>query len=350
MRLDWRGVLGIGLSAVALWWVLRGADLHQIYTVLAASNAWLWLACTFFATLIFPLRARRWQALLAPTYGRLPVADLWKATAIGMMVNNVAPFRAGEIARPFALTRLQPQVQFMPAFASLAVDRLFDGTMVFALMLLATLDPAFPRDQLIGGKPLSVYLVPTSVFLGVVLAGALMLLFAPRLTSRIAAGVVGTLAPKLAPRVVHLLSGFVRGLEVLRTPSLFAEVFWWTLLHWLCNAFAFWLGFRALGIAAPFSAALMLQGLIAIAVAAPSSPGFFGFFEASAVVGLALYGIHSEEAVAWGLGFHILSYIPITVIGVWYLTRLKIHFADFRVARTGESPAHEDTQAPRAPG
>ena len=53
------------------------------------------------------------------------------------------------------------------------------------------------------------------------------------------------------------------------------------------NALAFWLGFRAVGIDAPFSAALFLQGIIAIGVAVPQAPGFFGVFEASREVGLA---------------------------------------------------------------
>lgn len=61
-----------------------------------------------------------------------------------MMVNNVAPLRAGEFARAFAVTRALPQVKFTAAFASLAVDRLFDGTIVLLLMLAATLDPCFP--------------------------------------------------------------------------------------------------------------------------------------------------------------------------------------------------------------
>ena len=40
---------------------------------------------------------------------------------------------------------------------------------------------------------------------------------------------------------------------------------------------------------------------------------------------------------SWALGFHILSYIPITVIGAWYLTRLGLHFKDFR-APAGDAP------------
>jgi len=333
VRLGWRGAAGLLLSAALLWWVLREADLARVWAALRGSSLMLWAACMLFATLIFPLRARRWQALLAPTYGRLPLGALWQSTAVGMMVNNVAPLRAGEFARAFALTRAAPQVRFTAAFGSLAVDRLFDGTVVLLLMLAATLDPAFPAGETINGTPLATYLKPVAAFLGVVLAGALTLLFAPQVVARGVDLVVGTLAPKAAPRMHALVGGFVDGLRVLRSPRLMTEVVTWTALHWLCNAFAFWLGFRALGIAAPFSAALLLQGLIAIAVAAPSSPGFFGLFEASGTIGLGIYGVPQTAAVAWALGFHILSYIPITLLGGWYLTRMRLHFADFRNAR-----------------
>lgn len=330
MRFGWRGALGIALSAALLWWVLRDQDLARVWAALAGSNLLLWVACTFFATLIFPLRARRWQALLAPSYGRLPLWPLWQATAIGMMMNNVAPLRAGEFARPFVLTRSQPQVKFTAAFASLAVDRLFDGTVIILLMLAATLDPAFHAGQTIAGTPLSTYLTPIVLFLGLILCGALFLLFAPDLMARMVDAVVGAVAPKLAPKAHALIAGFVEGLRVLRDPKLMLEVVLWTVLHWLCNGFAFWLGFKALGIDAPLSAGLLLQGLVAIAVAAPSSPGFFGLFEMSGTVGLALYGVAPTQAVAWALGFHILSYIPITVMGGWYLTQMKLQFSDFR--------------------
>jgi uncharacterized protein (TIRG00374 family) len=140
---------------------------------------------------------------------------------------------------------------------------------------------------------------------------------------------VGRVAPKLAPRGRPLIEGFASGLGVLRSPRLVAEVFVWTMLHWLCNAFAFWLGFKALGIEAPLLAGLLLQGIVAIGVSVPSAPGYFGVFEAAGKIGLGLYGVTDTKAVSWALGFHILSYIPITVMGAWYLTRLKLHFRDF---------------------
>ena len=123
---------------------------------------------------------------------------------------------------------------------------------------------------------------------------------------------------------------------MLRSPSRFGAVLMWTVLHWLMNALAFWLGFRAVGIVAPFSAALFVQGIIAIGVAIPSAPGFFGVFEAVARESLAVYGVGPDLAVAWAIGFHILSFIPITLIGAVYFARLGMHMGDLGAAATAE--------------
>jgi len=337
MKVGWRGALGIVLSAALLWWVLRDQNFGAIWGVLAESNGALWIASMVFATVIFPLRARRWAALLEPVAGRLPFRSLWQSTAVGMMVNNVVPARAGEFARAFALSRAEASVKFTAAFGSLAVDRLFDGTVVLLLMVLAMLDPAFGRASAGSTGTLVISMRFAGLFLAAVLAVLAMIVVAPAIVYTLHDAIMGRLAPRLSPRTRTLLEGFASGLGVLRHPKLVAEVFFWTVLHWLCNAFAFWLGFRALGIDAPFSAALLIQGMIAIGVAIPSSPGFFGVFEAFGTVGLGFYGLNSTQAVSWALGFHILSYIPITLMGVWYLTRLKLHFRDFRAA--GETSA-----------
>jgi len=332
MKPGWRGLLGIALSAVLLWWTLRGEDLGAVWQVLSSSSLTLWIACTATATAIFPLRARRWQAILAPRAGRLPVAPLWRATAIGMMVNNVFPARAGEFARAFALSRSNKEVPFTTGFASLVVDRLFDGVVVLAMLLLATLDPRFPADAAIAGVSATRIAMTAGAFLGVVLLGVAALVFFPAPLIGLAERMVALASKRGAERVRALLEAFAAGLGVVREPLLAAEVLFWTVLHWIVNALAFWLGFLALGIDAPLSAAFFLQGLIAIGVALPSSPGFFGVFEAAAKAGLGLYGVPTGLAISWGLGFHILSFIPITVMGAWYFSRMHLHVSDLSQA------------------
>lgn len=127
-----------------------------------------------------------------------------------------------------------------------------------------------------------------------------------------------------------MLRSFASGLSVLRHPARFVAVLWWALLHWLVQATAFYIMFLAVGIDAPFSAALFVQGLIVIGVALPSTPGFFGFFEAAALASLTLYGVSDSLAIAWAVSYHVLSLIPITLIGLYYLARSGLKLGELK--------------------
>ena len=337
MRPGWRGVIGIVLSVLLLGWTLHDVVWADVWRILRDSNVPLFAAATVAATLIFPLRALRWRVLLDPVAPRLPIGMLWRSTAIGMMINNVVPARVGELARAYALTRETPRVGFPAAFASIALDRVFDAVVILLLTFLAMLDPVFPGGATIGGRPVAALIGGWGALALVVLLGAFytLALFPERIVS-LFEWFARRVAPSVEARGREALHTFARGLGVLRSPGRFATVFGWTVAHWLTNAVAFWLGFKAVGIEAPFSAAVFLQGLIAIGVALPSSPGFFGVFEAFAKAGLGeVYGVSPTLAVSWAIGFHLLSFIPITVIGAWYFARLGMHLSDVERAERG---------------
>ena len=174
MRISWRGAIGIALSVALLVWTLRGVSLLAVWHELANSNLPLFIASAISATLIFPLRAYRWRVILHPVAPNLPVGPLWRSLAIGAMVNNLVPARAGEIARAYAVTRETP-VSFASALASLAVDRLFDMVVLLGLGVAALFDPAFPRGARVGGQTLG-HLAQGSIVIVVLLVASLYLL------------------------------------------------------------------------------------------------------------------------------------------------------------------------------
>jgi uncharacterized protein (TIRG00374 family) len=328
MKIGWRGALGILLSAAFLVFAFKGIEWAKVADNVRRANVGLLLLSAIAATCIFPLRARRWRPILDPIAPHLPFRVLWPPTAIGMMVTNVFPVRAGELARAFALSRTTPAVPFPAAFASIAVDRLFDAIVVFSLMFLAMLDPSFPPGAHVLGYSMSSLAMAGVVFAGGVLASMyLMVLFPARVLSLFEA-VARRIAPRLEERGRAAIVALIGGLSVLRAPGRFAAVLGWTLAHWLLNALAFWIAFRAVGITASFSAALFLQGLIAIFVALPQAPGFFGVFELLGKEGLGLYGVSPDAAVTWAIGFHFLSYVPITLIGGWYFVRAGLSLGE----------------------
>ena len=314
MKLNWRSALGIGLSVLLLWWTLRGQNFHEVWNVLRTSNVGLFALSSFFATVTCPLRAWRWQPILEPVAGHIPVMPLVRSTAIGMMGNNVLPLRAGEFARAFTLTRLVPRVSLPTAISSLAVDRIFDAIVLFLLMFAGMLDPAFPTGVRIQGLTIGELASGGIAAMVVLLATCYLVVLQPVRVRAWFASVVKRLVPRWEPQLLSFFDNVVGGLAVLKDSRRFIVVLLWTVAHWMANAFALYLGFLAVGINVPFSAALFLQGILALGVAIPSSPGFVGVFEGAARVGLAVYAVPTTLAVSWAIGYHVLSFIPITLI------------------------------------
>jgi hypothetical protein len=283
------------------------------------------------------MRAWRWRYILEPSAGTLPFGPLWRATAIGMMVNNVALARAGELARAYVLSRETGRVRFAASLASLVVDRVFDTLVVLLLLLVVASLPAFPADAAVFGWPVGRLLLVGAA--GALSALVVLLLIAlnPDRLVRVADPIIGRVAPRFMERARGFLLSFSSGLGVLRDPRRSAIVFAWALAQWLVNGASFWIAFLAVGLNAPFTAALFLQSLLAAAVALPSAPGFFGVFEAATKVALSVYGIDDTFAVSYALGYHLLSFIPITLIGFWYLGRMGLHLKDIGDTR-GELP------------
>src|SRR5690606_19679650 len=157
-----------------------------------------------------------------------------------------------------------------------------------------------------------------------VVLGALVV--APDRSLRLAERGTGWALPRRAQDVVlGALRSFIAGLAVLRHGRLFAASLVLGAGQWLFTAVSFLLAFRAFGIdEVPFAGAVFLQSLIALAVAVPSSPGFFGPFEAAAKVGLGLWGVAPEKAVSFAVGYHLGGFLPVTLMGIYYVWRLNL--------------------------
>lgn len=339
MRFGWRGALGIVLSIALLWYAFHGIEWHQVGGEIRRANLWLLLLSAVAATGIFPLRAVRWRIILDPVEPNLSLGPLWRAIAIGMMVNNVVPARAGELARAYALSREVDRVSFTTAFASLAVDRVFDSLIVLLLMFVAMLAPSFPSSA--AASVVRLALGGVVLVAGVVVVLYLIVFFPSQIISLFEL-FARRVAPSFEKRGRAILVSFASGLSVLRSPRRFAAVFFWALLHWLLNALAFWIAFSAVGIRAPFGLALFTQGIIAIGVAIPSSPGFFGTFEAFGKLALGVYGFSQTIALTWAVGFHLLSFIPITLIGAYYFAHAGLSFTELSKAGSAGAAARDE--------
>src|SRR5438445_2642042 len=333
----WAWVVGLVVTLALLTWALHDIDPRELVGHLRRADPLLLLAAVALATLTFPLRTLRWQLILRDVGGqRLPLLPLWHATAIGFMANNLLPVRAGEFARAYVASRQLP-VRFSTALASVGVERVFDGLMLVSLMAVAIGSSAFPHQADIGRTSVSAITTTAAAFFGVVLAMAVLVVHRPApWLALLGRATHALLSARVADRVTRIADGLVAGLEVLKSPGRFFGVVLWSVVLWLVNAAAFAVCFRAFGLPVPAVGAFLLQGTIGFGVALPGSPGFVGVFEAATRATLALFGIDATRAVSYAVAYHVSTFLPVTLLGLYSLSRLRLRLAELRTAAATE--------------
>ncbi len=288
------------------------------------------------ATLTFPLRTVRWQYLLRLEGERLPFVPLWHATAIGFMSTNITYGRAGEFIRAYAARKLTG-VRFTTAIGSIAVERVFDGFTLLAMLAVAMWVGGFGSDTVVGSFTLGRIGKLAAAGFSVALIFGVAFVTWPQPALKYTRFVTERSLPgSWSHAVVGALEGVISGLESLRSPRTIVAVALWSIIVWVAGAASFWFGFAAFGIEIPWSAALMLQSMLAFGVAVQFSPGFFGQFEAVCRLTLPLYAVGAGQAVSFAFGFHLGGFIPITLLGLWSLSRAHLHLADLRESEESE--------------
>jgi glycosyltransferase 2 family protein len=327
--LDWKAFVGIGISALLLYLTFRRMDLYAVWQNLRGVNVPLFLLSSAAATGVFWIRAWRWRGILRPVRD-VPFRPRFAAVTIGFMGNNLLPARIGEFLRAYSLSRMEP-VPVVASFASLVVERLFDGLLVITLLFVSMSLPGFPVVDATEGVGYTGYARAAAFLVGAITVILVALVLVPKRAVALMERVV-TVFPKPVRRpVVDALEAFLSGVGILRDPRLLLGATAWSVLLWTFNAVGFWIAFHAFGLPLPFTAALFFQSAIALAVSVPSGPAFVGVYHGAAVFVLSrMWGAPEAAAGAFAVGFHIAGFVPVTLIGLYYAWRMGLSFGDVR--------------------
>lgn len=318
-----RGKLWIGLavSAVLLWVAVRGVSFDEVVAELARVRpAWLIpVVASIFVR--FWLTAIRWQILLRPVKA-IGVHRLFAVTLIGFMANNLLPARLGEFVRAYALGRAEGLPASLP-FATIVIERVFDG-FTLLMFLVGGLSFLRPSRTLVWAAGLT-----CGLYLGVLVALLL-------LRSGHGLATLGRLLDRLpgraAPLARKLLESFRLGLDVFGDARALLATAALSVLIWVVNAAGVQATFAAFSLDLPPFAAFLLLGTIAVALVLPSAPGYVGPFQVGTVEGLALVGVPRETALSLSIVYHLANYVPITLVGLAYLSALNLTLGELRTA------------------
>jgi len=325
-----RAFLGITISLIAGWLVLRSVDLASAAEVLRTANP-AWIA-VMFVTMCLDVAARgaRWRVLLTPI-AVIPYRRVLGYTYIGYLANNILPARLGELVRSHSLGEKEG-IARTTVLGTVVVERVVDTVIVVAIAAVAVL-------------VLSVRGMMTSaVLLGLAFAALLVIglglgVVAHRLpgAERVAAYVARW------PRLMALGRMLREGLAVVSRPRILVGALAFSIVAWAASISTFLAAGQAVGIELTVAQGALLSSGVALATIVPSGPGYLGTFELTAVGICSLFGIDRDTAFAMALLVHVMILAVTSVGGVVSYVALRPRVAPPRVE---PEPAAPEPAAP----
>ena len=321
-RFDLKFWLGIGISVFFMALLFRKIDFNQLWKALQAVDyrfIVLAVICTFVS---YFLRAVRWHYLLIPEK-KIPLSSLYPATIIGYMANNVLPARLGEFVRAYVLAQREG-LQTPAVFASLVIDRLFDGFTVMLILLVTLFTLRLPQGLSEAETVLRTGGIVTFMLYAGVVAFLLLL---KRQTMRTLAWTGFVLKPfpqRLTDRLIPLLGSFIGGIRMSSRGGHIAAVLMSSFAVWTFCVIPVNLVLQGFGIDLPINASMFILVLLVFAVMVPASPGFIGTYHYACFKGLSAFGVAESTSVSIALVLHGTAFFPVILAGFYHLWSSKM--------------------------
>lgn len=305
-----RLIPGIFISAVSLVIVFYFIDMDRLiqavrladyrYIALLLCMSLLWLA----------VRSIVWRTLLCE---QATFSQVFLTVNEGYLLNNILPFRLGEVGRAFLLSK-KAGLGFLHVLSTILVERALDLALAVGLFL--------------GSLMLVVetgFRIQAALFVGGVVVIGLVLL---HLLARNQDWAIDQYK-KLSGRFPFLqkiirfnqLESFFSGLSALIDGKRFAKVVFFMVINWIVALVQFYGLLRAFFPQAELLWAAFTLSVLSLGIAAPSSPGAIGVMELSIVGALTAFNVDPSASLAAALVAHLGNYLVTGVIGIFALTR-----------------------------
>jgi glycosyltransferase 2 family protein len=284
------------LSLASLVWTLRDAEFHRLGEDIAALNFFWILAGAISMVSVFFAHGVRWKLILAPV-AKLPVLATSRAVFVGLFASEVFPFRAGEIIRCYLVSRWT-QLPFSVALASVVIERIFDGLLMWVALQYTLSTMNVPR------------LVLAADGLGII----------------VGVGVVILALALFRPRLEHArmpASGWRRRWFILQEDLALIGHSWYlwaallmTLPFLLLQVVPVYILFREYDLGLGWGPALALMMLIRVAAALPQAPATLGLFQVLTREFLELgFQVPADKAARFSLVLWALIKLPSIIAG-----------------------------------
>lgn len=327
----WQFWLGVVISAIFLYFVLRKIDFLLLWDALRAANYWWLIPGVVVYFIALWVRAWRWHYLLRPLKA-ISTRTMFPIVTMGYAGNNLFPARAGEIVRAVVLKRKEG-VPISASLATIIVERVFDGIVMLAFVFVNLSELTRLTGVSIEVGSMKIGIQEITIFGSLAFFGALavFLLAAmfPVVTDRLVTWIIEHIVPvRMRSATLGITRRFLDGLESLRSPVDALMVFLTSVVIWLLETVKYWFVMHAFSFSVSFFALMLMNGVVNLATTIPSAPGYLGTFDLPGIAVLEAYNIPTEIAASYTFVLHIALWFPVTALGLYYLAREGIKWTE----------------------
>jgi len=303
-------VLGVGIA-----WVMARGGLPLVPPRSTFSELRPWTVPAYLLTLVVVhfFRAVRWRHLLRAV-GQVSLRSVISVSWIAFGAILISPLRSGEVVRPYLITK-RSSIKLWEATGTIGAERVIDGLILSILLFLGLQlsTPLSPLPDHVGKLRVPAAAVPGAAYtaLTIFLIAFLVMgifFFARDFARRVTFAVGRVISQKLASRLAGIVERIADGLRFLPSPSHFVPFMAETLAYWFINALGVWLLGWGCGLTEmTLAQATVTMGCLGIGILVPSGPGYFGAFQLSTYMALAMF-FHEDALTGAGAAFVFLLY------------------------------------------
>jgi len=298
-----RWLPGAIISLVLIVVIIRIVDWGEVVESVRKADYGILAAAFALSFLWMMVRAKVWQTLLRD---RASYRDVLLTEGEGYLLNNLLPFRLGELGRAFLITR-KSDLQFGEVLPTIVIERVVDLGFSAAILLAAL--PFVVDAQ--GSQNIG-YIV------GAVVVAGLAMMYVLARNNQWALNLFHKSSarwPSLQKFGGGFLESFFAGLGILTDGWLFVRFLFWMTLNWGIALVAYHLMIRAYFPEAQFSWALFALSAIAFGGAIPSLPGAAGTADLAITLALNLLTNDMSTSAAVALTTRLYNYLNSGIIG-----------------------------------
>lgn len=300
-----RSWLGLLISVACLAAVFYVADLETLEESLRlADYRYFPIALgLFLVSIVF--RAIAWRILLREEVG---LGRVFITLNEGYLLNNLLPFRLGEIGRGFLLNRTADK-SFLQVMSTILIERIFDIMMVVSILLITL-------PFVVGVS----WAKTAALIVGAVIIVVLIILhllgrnqdWAMKTFSRVQARINA-----LQKVSEDDLTPFFQGLSALTDLRSFLLALGWMSMSWILVILEYYLILLAFVPEAKLIWAALGIGVVGLGVAIPSAPGAVGIVQGT-IVGVfpPIFSIDPSVALAYSITVHGLYLVITSLLGI----------------------------------